>query len=233
MDEINRIYTTDGGSNNFSNGAWLGSMMNNGGANAMWNNPFAYLIFLMFGSQWMNGNGVNGNNSFQSQLSSLQNQIQDNHNSDLTMAAISGSKDAVQQLATVLNSSVNDVQQAINTMSANLQNNCCQIKSSILEQGYQNQLGNCQQTNTMLQGFNNLQNTVSNGFTSIGYQLNTIGCEIKQNSTENTQRIIDMFNNNRNIEQQTTIQQLRDEIGRLNQTNALITALKPAATTAG
>lgn len=35
MDEINRIYTTDGGSNNFSNGAWLGSMMNNSGANAM------------------------------------------------------------------------------------------------------------------------------------------------------------------------------------------------------
>lgn len=216
MDEVNKIYTMDGGSNNF--------------ANNMWNNPFAYLIFLMFGGQWMNG-GVNNNANLQGQIASLQNQMQDNHNSDLTMAAINGSKDAIQQLATLLNSSVGDVQQAINTMSSNIQNGGCQIKSSILEQGYQNQLANCQQTNAMLQGFNNLQNSVSNGFTQIGYNLNTIGCEIKQTSINNTQKIIDTLNNHWNLEQQTTIQQLRDEIGRLNQTNTLITALKTAGVT--
>ena len=48
----------------------------------------------------------------------------------------------------------------------------------------------------------------------------------------NGKRIIDTLNNHWSLEQQTTIQQLRDEVGRLNQTASIIAALKPATTTA-
>lgn len=75
-----------------------------------------------------------------------------------------------------------------------------------------------------------LQNTVQNGITALGYQSERNNSQTQQNSTANTQRIIDTLNNHWNLEQQTTIQQLRDEIGRLNQTNTLISSLKGTTT---
>jgi Flp pilus assembly pilin Flp len=120
-----------------------------------------------------------------------------------------------------------------NQLGNNIQNAFNALNTTILSQGYQNQLANCQQTNNILQGFNSLTNTVQNGFTSIGYQLNTIGCDIKQNSTINTQKIIDYLVGTKQLDQATTIQQLRDEIGRLQQTNTIISQLKSTTPTTG
>ena len=103
------------------------------------------------------------------------------------------------------------------------------INTSILSQGYQNQLNNCQQTNTILMQSQALQNAVQNGFAQVGFQAERNSCDAKETSTQNTQKIIDTLTNHWNLEQQTTIQQLRDEIGRLNQTNALISVLKPSS----
>jgi hypothetical protein len=96
VEEINKIYTSDT-ANSFSNGAMMGAMLGNndrndaltamlanGGNQQMWNNPFAYLIWLIFAGQF-SGFGNNANNCIGDQIQSLQNQIQDNHNSDLTM----------------------------------------------------------------------------------------------------------------------------------------------------
>lgn len=310
MAEIaDKLYVTDGG-NNFANGLATANMMNNNnltpwlalanggnggwGNNGAWNNPFIYLVWMMFANNWMGGNG--NNTTTQNQLAALQNQIQDNHNSDLLMNALQGNRDAVSQIATAMNADFNQVNQTLCAINSNLSTQLaaangnvnlaserilngisqqtgilgnqisttgCGIKTSILEsgyqnqinnlnqtnqlnnsiqtafnnlnttllnQGYQNQLANCQQTNNILQGFNSLTNTVQNGFTSIGYQLNTIGCDIKQNSTNNTQKIIDYLVGTKQLDQATTIQQLRDEIGRLQQTNTIISQLRTTTT---
>lgn len=231
MDE--KIITTD--SSNFSNGAMMGAMLgkgnrsdaltallaNGGNNNAMWNNPFVYLVWMLFAGQL---GGFGGNNAaISDQLQSLQTQIQDNHNSDLTMQALAGNQAALTQLAQTLNVSSDQITAAINAMNNNL-------GTQIISQGYQNQLNNCSQTNTILMQSQALQNAVQNGITALGYQSERNASANQQNSTANTQRIIDTLNNHWNLEQQTTIQQLRDEIGRLNQTNTLISSIKGTAT---
>ena len=250
-------------------GALVGSMLNkgdndfatmaamNGGMGGAWNNPFIYLVWMMFAQRYMGGQ--NGD-ATQAQIASLQGVVQDNHNSDLLMAAVNGSTAAVQDLAVAMNANFDQVSAAIcgvrngiTEANGNIQlaaermianNNMqsgilgskidtvgCGIKTAILEQGYQNQLNNCQQTNTILLQSQSLQNTVQNGFTQIGFQSERNACDIKETSIANTQKIIDTLNNHWQLESQTTIQQLRDEIGRLNQTNALIAALKTTTPT--
>lgn len=269
MDE--RILTTES-PNSAMTGAMLGSMFGNGHANndlttlaamnggmgGAWNNPFIYLVWMMFAQRYMGANG--GESNTQAQISALQGVVQDNHNSDLLMAAVNGSADATRGLAAAMNANFDNVNAAIcgvrngiteangniqlaaermiannNMQSAvlggQMAEQCCGIKSAILEQGYQNQLNNCQQTNTILMQSQGLQNTIQNGFTNIGFLLERNACDIKEASTANTQKIVDTLNNHWNLEAQTTIQQLRDEVGRLNQTQALIAALKPTTTT--
>lgn len=271
MDE--RILTTES-PNSAMTGAMLGSMFGanqnndlatlsamNGGMGGAWNNPFVYLVWMMFANRYMGNNDPNANTSTQAQIQALQGVVQDNHNSDLLMAAVNGSVEATQNLAVAMNANFDNVNAAIcgvrngiTEANGNIQlaaermianNNMqsgilgskvdavgCGIKTAILEQGYQNQLSNCQQTNTILMQSQALQNTVQNGFTNLGFLLERNACDVKETSTMNTQKIIDTLNNHWNLEQQTTIQQLRDEVGRLNQTQALIAALKPTTTTA-
>lgn len=270
MEDVTKVYTTESPASGLATGAVLGSMLGkdshsdlssilaaNGGMGGAWNNPFVYLVWMMFANRYMGGNDANTN--LQSQINALQGVVQDNHNSDLLMSAVNGSTSAIQDLAVAMNANFDQVSAAIcgvrngiTEANGNIQlaaermisnNNMqsgilgskidavgCGIKSAILEQGYQNQLANCQQTNTILQQSQALNNVVQNGFTSIGYQIERNACDVKETSTLNTQKIIDTLNNHWNLEQQTTIQQLRDEVGRLNQTNTLIAALKTTTT---
>ena len=84
----------------------MAAMMNGGMGNGMWNNPFAYLIWLVFAGRFM-GNGWDGNGCAQgnltAQLDSLRNQMSDNQNSGLIMDAIKGNATAIGQLARNLN----------------------------------------------------------------------------------------------------------------------------------
>lgn len=272
MEDVTKVYTTDSPTSGLAAGAMLGSMLGkdnhsdlssilaaNGGMGGAWNNPFVYLVWMMFANRYMGG-GADANANLQSQINALQGVVQDNHNSDLLMAAVNGSTSAIQDLAVAMNANFDQVSAAIcgvrngiTEANGNIQlaaermisnNNMqsgilgskidavgCGIKSAILEQGYQNQLGNCQQTNTILQQGQAITNTIQNGFTSIGYQIERNSCDVKETSIANTQKIIDTLNNHWQLESQTTIQQLRDEIGRLNQTNALIAALKTTTPT--
>ena len=279
-------YATDNTSA-FANGALLASNMRNnnydpmymammnGGANA-WNNPM-YLVWMMFASAWMgggNGFGFGGNNAAAAnsqQLQNIQNQMADNHSTDLLMAAVNNNADATRQLAASLNASFDQVNQAlcgvrsaiaqnngdiklaaekmlngVTMASANLgfqiQNTGCGISKEILNQGYQNQLNNLNQTNQiqqgfcntqniLQQGFNATQNVVANGFTNIGYQIQTAACNIQQTSCNNTQKILDYLVNSKQLDQATTIQQLRDQVGRLEQTQQLLNAINAKSST--
>ena len=208
---MNKIYTDGRGSNGwFGNAGDIASLLIGGIVGAALNGNGGGLF------------GGGGNANVSQQLASLQDQINANAANGATMDALNNM--AAGQ-ASVLG--------AVNNLGSSFQQGCCECKSAILESGYQNQLANCQQTNTILQQSQALQNSVANGFTNIGFLLERNACDVKENSTANTQRIIDTLNNHWSLEQQTTIQQLRDEVGRLNQTAALIAALKPASTTTG
>lgn len=96
----------------------LTAMMTNGGMNGMWNNPFVYLVWMMFAGRFFNGNGWGDGNgcvqsNFTAQLDSLRNQMADNQNSNLVMDALKGNACAIGQLASNLNCDFNTLQNAI------------------------------------------------------------------------------------------------------------------------
>lgn len=214
------------------------AMSGNNGVNGMWNNPFMYLIWLAwFGGGNGFGFGGNGARAADQQavvngaaIQNLSDMIQDNHNSDLTMQAIAGNAAAISQLAALLNVSTDKIAGAVNLMASQMQQNCCDIKSNIMSQGYQNQLSTCQQTNTILQQSQALTNTVTNGFTSIGYQLERNACDIKETSLANTQKIIDTLNNHWSSEQQGIINSLQSQLSEQRILNA-VNASKTTSTT--
>ena len=87
MAEIDKILCCDKGSDE---SPWAIASMMNGGMNNQWNNPFIYLVWMMF-AQRMWGNDYNkhyddpqyGYNALSNQIASFQTRMQDNHNTDL------------------------------------------------------------------------------------------------------------------------------------------------------
>lgn len=126
--------------NNDSNQALLGALLGkenngmtmaallNGAKDNQWDNPFVYLVWMMFAQRlWgnQNDNGQNAQNiELQNQIQSLRSQISDNQNSGLIMDAIKGNACALNQLAANLNCDFNtlngaicDVRQCISQLS--------------------------------------------------------------------------------------------------------------------
>ena len=253
----------------------LTAMMANGGMNGMWNNPFVYLVWMMFAGRFFNnGNGwgdCNGgqaaqNIELQNQLAAIRSQLSDNQNSTLLMDAIKGNNVAIGQLASNLNCDFNALQNAIccvksaieqvggqvgfsaervinavnmgdcNVIQA-IKDCCCTTQKAILEQGYQNQLANCQQTNTIMTGINgvntgverglaNLGNIINQGFTQVGFQAQQDKCDIIRAGQENTQRIIDVLNNHWQADLQQRYNDARLELSQKTQNEYLINQLK-------
>lgn len=248
----------------------LTAMMANGGMNGMWNNPFVYLVWMMFagrffnnGNGWGYGNGGQAaqNIELQSQLAALRSQLSDNQNSTLLMDAIKGNNVAIGQLASNLNCDFNTLQNAIccvksaidqvsgqvgfsaervinavnmgdcNVIQA-IKDCCCNTQKSILEMGYQNQLQNCQQTNTIMtgingvntgveRGFSNLGNIVNQGFSQSGYQANTDKCDIINAINSAQQRTSDLLNGHWQSETERKLQDAKFEISQLKQNQYL------------
>ncbi len=144
-----------------------------------------------------------------SRIDALGDQIQSNQSQSQVANGFTG-----------INSAIGDLAANLNAFASNMQNCCCQQKQLTIEQGYQNQLASERQTNSL-----------QNGFSSLGYLIQQQGQMLAANDTANTQKILDWLCNSKQLEQATTIQQLRDEVGRLNQTQNIINALK--TTTAG
>ena len=107
--------------NNGMNSAWPMMAMMNGGMNGQWNNPFIYLVWMMFaqrffGNGWGEGfGGAQGaqNIEVQGQLAALRDQMNSNQNSNLLMDAIKGNNVAIGQLAGQLNCDFNTLNSAI------------------------------------------------------------------------------------------------------------------------
>ena len=202
----------------------MAAMMNGGmGANNWLNNPFLYLIFLaMFGGNGFGWGGNRGAMQTE-QFDSLRNQIADNQNNQLAMDAIKGNASAIDQLATNLGCSVNSLQQAVCSVKSAIEglggkigfsaervinavnmgdcnviqaikDCCCTTQKSILEMGYQNQIQNLQQTNTLQQGMNYIATGMERGFSNLGFQGQQQTCQIVQAINAASQRQIDVMN---------------------------------------
>lgn len=237
----------------------MAAMMNQ---NDYMNNPFAYLIWMIFAMRmWNNQDGNNQGNAIQSQLDAMRSQIADNQNSSLVMDAIRGNGNAINQLASNLNCDFNALNNAIccvksgiqevagnvnfsaervinaiNLGDANLtsalQNCCCQTQQNIIKMGYENQLGQKDIVNQMQTGFSYTNAGLERAASNLGFQMSQMACDLKTNANANTQRIVDVLNNHWQSDLQQRYNDARLELSQQKQNATLIAALKTTPTAA-
>ena len=262
MDTLEKVYCTGHDNNDAlvatlagqnNNNAMTAAMMNNG-MNNWCNNPFVYLVWMMFANRmWNNGDGNTA------QLDSLRNQMSDNQNSNLIMDAVKGNNVAIGQLASNLNCDFNNLNSAICGVRAGIQevagninfsaervinaanlgdmnivqqlkDCCCQTQQNIIKMSYEQQLATCNQTSALTTSINTVNSGLERGFSSIGYQMATDKCDIIRAGQDNTQRIIDTLNNHWTADLQQRYNDARLELSQQRQNATLIAALKPTTT---
>lgn len=135
---------------------------------------FIWVIFLFFLMGWGN-NGWGGFGGGRNGAGAIENQINNDYGRDLLMQAIQGNANAISQLSSTLNCSVGQIQSAINAVSSQVQgvgnqvgmsaqqiinaiqagncnlasqlaSCCCDIRTSIERQGYDNRIATAEQT---------------------------------------------------------------------------------------
>lgn len=124
-DTVEKIYCCDGNNNDallggiLANqnkgvgGAEMAALMN--GGNNWMNNPFVYLVWMMFANRmWGNNEGNNLQSAeIQAQLNSLRTQMSDNQNANQILDAVKGVGCNIQTLAQNLNCDFNTLNSAI------------------------------------------------------------------------------------------------------------------------
>lgn len=211
---------------------------------------FLFFLFPLMGrGGWGNGFG-GGNEGGCPSGAGLANLINNDNGRELLMSAIQGNGQAINNLATNLNCSVGQIQQAINGVSAKvaevgcqvgmssqqiinsiqggnasianqLASCCCDVKTAIERQGYEGRLATIEQTQTLTSSSNT--------------QFNILGAKIDAQ----TQLLSEKFCELEKREMQREIQQLRDEkqgyqMSALTQqqTQNLVDKLRPCPTPA-
>jgi len=214
-----------------------------------------WLVWL-YAMRWL-GDDRNKDNA---QLAALQNQISDNQNINNVTAAIQNNASAMREIANATNTNIDFVKQSlcnlnsavqqvggavgfsservINAVQSGdaavtsaLQNCCCQTQQAILKMGYENQLANCQQTNTLQNGQRDLGQAITQGFSSTAYETQKQTCDIINAGAQNTQRIIDTLNCHWQQDLQQRYNDARLELSQQRQNATLIAALKTTTTT--
>ena len=206
-----------------------------------------YLVW-MWMMRRMNGNGDCGDSdpAVQRQLQTLQEQMQDNHNSDLMMQAIKGNSQALQDLSTRLSCDANALQAAVQNVQSSIatvgsqvgfsseriinavnqgdcgviqaiKDCCCQTQQSILKMGYDNQIQNQNQTYQLTNSINDVKDTISRGFCDNTYTTQAQTCAL-----QNTIRDTGTTNTNQIIAKLDAMQNqaLLDKIDALREKNS-------------
>lgn len=224
--------------------------MMNGGMNNQWNNPFIYLVWMMF-AQRMWGNNWDGNSN--AQLDALRNQMQDNQNSGLLMDAVKGNNAAIGQLAgqlncdfNTLNSAICDVRGGIDRLSGQVGFSAERVinavnmgdfnlASKIQDCCCENRLAICNQTNTLTNAINGVAVGQERGFSSVAHETQRQTCDIIGAIDKQTQAMNAQFCAIKEREDAREIQQLRDQVqayqlsaSQQQQTQHLVAQLNPA-----
>lgn len=111
-------------------------------ANNWQNNPFMYLVWMMFANRFAGGFGSDGNvqsAEIMSKLNSISAQLQSNQNTNLMMDAINGNHEALHQLQNALgvdfatlSGAISGVQSAIATVGGQVGMSAQQVINSVL-----------------------------------------------------------------------------------------------------
>lgn len=128
--------------NSKNNDHMTAAAMMNGGLGGQWNNPFIYLVWMMFAQRvWGNGYGEGNlqNTEIQNQLNALRTQMQDNQNTNAIMDALKGNGCQIGQLAqslncdfNTLNAAICDVRQGIGNLAGQVGFSAERIINSVL-----------------------------------------------------------------------------------------------------
>ena len=230
---------------NANNDMWPWMAMMNGGMGGFGNGGWwIWILLLLFGRNGWGGFGGDGNGlvgtGFQDRLSTIQETLQDNHNSDLLMSAIKGNEGATRELATVLNADFNQLssnicaiqgaikevggqvgfsaERVINAVNAGdcqviqaIKDCCCNTQQSILKMGYENQIATLNQTNQLTAALTGVNNSVERGFSSVAYETANQTCAIKEMIQDSTAQILAGQRAAEMREMQNKIDALRDE----------------------
>ena len=173
-----------------------------------------YLVW-MWMMRWMN-NGDWGNNNpngaleaaTQRQIQTLSDSLQDNHTTDLLMAAIQGNGNAIQEAATrigcdfnALNSAVQSVSASIGSLASQLgfsseriinavnqgdcgviqalKDCCCETQKSILTSNYENRIALDHATSSLKDSVNFVGLQVEKGFSNTNYETQAQTCALQ------------------------------------------------------
>ena len=154
---------------------------------------FMWVIFLFFLMGWGgNGWGGFGNNG----RGGLANEINNDYGRSLLMDAIGGNRNALSNLATQLNCTEGQIQNAISALTSQVQNVGNQVGMSgmqtinALQQGNmqiaqqiancccENRLAICQQTGTLQNAINNVAVDQERGFSNVAYETQRQTCDL-------------------------------------------------------
>ena len=242
------------GGNDLATFALLGGGAGGFGGNGMWNNPFMYLVW-MYMMRWMNGGdwGQGGDGCYkaleastQRQIQTLSDQINDNHTSDLLMAAIQGSTSALQEASTRLGCDINAVASAIQGVRSDiaavgsqlgfsseriinavnqgdcgviqaLKDCCCETQKSILTNNYENRIAISDASAALKDTVNFVGLQVEKGFSNTNYETQAQTCAL-----QNTIRDAGTANTNAIIAKLDAMQNqaLLDKIDALREKNS-------------
>lgn len=174
------------------------ALQNNGGFGNNGNWIWILFLWLIWGNNGWGNNGFGGSNG----TGYLANQMSNDAGRDLLLQAINGRADAAQQLAMATNTSIGNVQTALNT-----------IQSSI--QGVSNQVG--------ISGMQ-IQNAIQSGNATIGQQICQAACDNKFAIANQTNTLQNQMSSNHSAIQLQMAQQLgADQLAMCKQTNTLVT----------
>ena len=202
-----------GGNNNGFDPNLLLALTQNGGLNGG-NGIWVLFLLILFG--WR-GNGFGNNNCDGTGF--LSNQINNNAGRDLLMQAINNNGANLSALASTLNCDINSIKTAINTLQnaicqvgsnlgmsiADVKNSitmgnmtiaqqiaqcCCDNKLLVQGMGYEGQLRDQVNTNTIVNTIGHVNDSVNHGFSRVSYETSQQTCSIQNGLRDQTQTIL-------------------------------------------
>lgn len=198
---------------------------------------FIWLLFILCFCGWGgNGFGFGGRGNG----AGLANEINNDYGRSLLMDAIGGNRNALSNLATQLNSTEGQIQQAISALTTQVQNVgnqvgmsgmqtinalqqgnmqiasqladcCCRVNNNITAMDGNVKLAMCQQTGTLQNAINNVAVGQERGFSNVAYETQRQTCDLHNAIKESTQTIVDGQKQAEMREMQNKIDSLREE----------------------
>ena len=198
---------------------------------------FIWLLFILCFCGWGgNGFGFGGRGNG----AGLANEINNDYGRSLLMDAIGGNRNALSNLATQLNCTEGQIQQAISALTVQVQNVgnqvgmsgmqtinalqqgnmqiasqladcCCRVNNNITAMDGNVKLAMCQQTGTLQNAINNVAVGQERGFSNVAYETQRQTCDLHNAIKDSTQTIVDGQKQAEMRELQNKIDSLREE----------------------